>query len=271
MQIDISNIGTAVAQAGYIDSSRIYNALRVDPSVMILEIDLAYQGTQNYQTIFNVNGISMILPDGRMQAFSLQQPAQLIIDATSYRIAMVTFPQMIDTFNAFYGGWQQGIYTTIAPVVFVQPVPIAVPVFVPLLVPIPIIVAPVPIPVPFFFGGPEFAHGFGGFFNNPFTPRVFTNQFAVASAAATAAAFGGNASAAASAAASAVSGGGGESGLFQSALQGPGLWTGGEFGPEASLITMLVATAAGIILVIIAARSGRMTAPSWRRQTARAA
>lgn len=69
----------------------------------------------------------------------------------------------------------------------------------------------------------------------------------------------------------AVSGGGGQSGLLQSAIQGPDLWTGGQFGPEASLITMLVATAAGTVMVMIAARRGRMTAPAWRRHGARAA
>ncbi len=128
MQIDISNIGYAVAQAGYIDYSRVYESLRLDPGIMVVDIHVVYQGTQGYQTIFNVLGINAITPDGRMQSFTLQQPMQLIIDALTYRICTVTFPQMIDVFGTFFSGYQSGIYQAIAPIVFAQPVPVFVPV-----------------------------------------------------------------------------------------------------------------------------------------------
>jgi hypothetical protein len=194
MQIDISNIGSAISQAGYVSASNIYDALRTDPSIMVIDIDMTYQGTQGYQTIFNVNAITMIPPDGRAQTFQMQQPTQLIIDAQSYRISMVTFPQMLSVFGGFYGPPP----AVLGPVALGGPIFITPPIFVPFIVPIPVLFAPVP-----------FAFAFAGsFVSNFFTPSIFTNQFAVASAAASAAAFGGNAAAAASAAASAVSGGG---------------------------------------------------------------
>ena len=76
MQIDISRIGTAVSQAGYVDSSRVYDVLRIDPSIMIIELQMNYAGTQGYQTIFDVYSITMIPPDGRAQTFQMQQPTQ---------------------------------------------------------------------------------------------------------------------------------------------------------------------------------------------------
>ncbi len=70
---------------------------------MVIDIDMTYAGTQGFQTLFNVNAITMIPPDGRAQTFQMQQPTQLIIDAQTYRINMVTFPQMINVFGGFYG------------------------------------------------------------------------------------------------------------------------------------------------------------------------
>ena len=59
-----------------------------------------------------------------------------------------------------------------------------------------------------------------------------------------------------------------EQGLVQAKLAGPPLLSGGQFGLEASVLGLLVATAAGVGLVIIAVRRGEVMKPWWtqRRQ-----
>jgi hypothetical protein len=134
LQIDISNLASAVDTAGYIDSSEVYDTIRTDPHVMVIDVDLNYQGREGSQTIFNVNSVDIIPPDGQMQTFSLQQPTQLIIDTENNLVAMVAFPQMVDTFNNYYGA----TFDTVGPVIYSQPVAIIPPVFVPYIYPIPI-------------------------------------------------------------------------------------------------------------------------------------
>jgi hypothetical protein len=72
-----------------------------------------------------------------MQTYSMQQPTQLIIDSENSRVAMVAFPEMIDTIGNYYGA----TYTQVEPVVYAQPVPILAPIFVPYIRPIPIYVS----------------------------------------------------------------------------------------------------------------------------------
>jgi len=133
MQIDISNLASNINEAGYIDSSQIYDTIRTDPQVVVIDVDLYYQGKQDSQTTFNVDSVDIIPPDGNMQAFSLQQPTQLIIDTQNGRVAMVAFPEMVNTFGSYYGM----TYPQVDPVVYVQPIPIIAPVFVPYIRPIP--------------------------------------------------------------------------------------------------------------------------------------
>ncbi len=137
MQIDISNIDTAIDTAGYVDSSEIYDTIRTDPKVVVIDLDLYYQGKQDSQTIFNVNGIDIIPADGRMETYSMQQPTQLIIDKQNDRVDMVAFPEMINTLGSYYGA----TYTQVEPVVYTQPVPILAPIFVPYIRPIPIYIS----------------------------------------------------------------------------------------------------------------------------------
>lgn len=134
LQIDTSGLRSNIGNAQYINADAVYNSLRSDVNTMVLDIDMTYQSRQDAQTIFTVNAMSTITPDGKMQAFSMQKPARLIIDPQSQRIAVVTFPQLIETFNSFYGA----TYTQVLPVVFAQPVPVLVPVFVPVIKPFPI-------------------------------------------------------------------------------------------------------------------------------------
>lgn len=59
-------------------------------------------------------------------------------------------------------------------------------------------------------------------------------------------------------------------GLFEARTAGPELLTGGAFGAEASLPAIIVCTAFGIGLIVIAQRRGQMIAPLWVRNRQRA-
>ncbi len=57
----------------------------------------------------------------------------------------------------------------------------------------------------------------------------------------------------------------GRLGLLQGTLQGPPLLSGGEFGVEASAITMIVGAVTGVFLLALAVKRGRVVPPPWRR------
>lgn len=58
-----------------------------------------------------------------------------------------------------------------------------------------------------------------------------------------------------------------ERGLVEAKLAGPALLSGGQFGLEASVFALLIATAAGVWMVVLSARRGRLVHPSWLRTT----
>ena len=61
-----------------------------------------------------------------------------------------------------------------------------------------------------------------------------------------------------------------QDGMVEAQLSGPELLSGGAFGLEASLIAMVLATAAGVMLVALAVRRGELVRPWWvRRRLAR--
>jgi len=61
-----------------------------------------------------------------------------------------------------------------------------------------------------------------------------------------------------------------QEGLVQAQLSGPELLSGGAFGLEASLIALVIATAAGVWLVYLAIKRGELMRPWWvRRRLAR--
>lgn len=62
-----------------------------------------------------------------------------------------------------------------------------------------------------------------------------------------------------------VSGAAHHPGLFKSTVQGPGILTGGTFGLEASIVTVLVGIAAGIVMLMIAIRRDHVVRPFWQR------
>jgi hypothetical protein len=61
--------------------------------------------------------------------------------------------------------------------------------------------------------------------------------------------------------------GGAMNGILRPDIRGSDLLTGGAFGAEASLPAIVVATAFGMALLVIAYRRGRFIAPIWRRQS----
>ena len=65
-----------------------------------------------------------------------------------------------------------------------------------------------------------------------------------------------------------VSGGNAPLGLLITRRIGPDWLTGGTFGLEASVPALVVATTAGVAMLAIAARKGRVVAPMWRRDKA---
>jgi hypothetical protein len=56
-----------------------------------------------------------------------------------------------------------------------------------------------------------------------------------------------------------------EHGLVQAQLSGPALLSGGQFGLEASLICLTIATVTGIVLVVRAAQKEHLIRPHWLR------
>ena len=62
-----------------------------------------------------------------------------------------------------------------------------------------------------------------------------------------------------------VSGGKAPDGLLLTHRSGPDWLTGGGFGLEASVIAMLVATAAGLVMLVLALRKGQVIASIWKR------
>ncbi len=55
-------------------------------------------------------------------------------------------------------------------------------------------------------------------------------------------------------------------GYFKGSLQGPSVITGGAFGPEASIIAVVVCVAAGVAMLILAKRRGHIVLPQWQRK-----
>jgi membrane protease YdiL (CAAX protease family) len=57
-----------------------------------------------------------------------------------------------------------------------------------------------------------------------------------------------------------------QNGMVEARLSGPELLSGGAFGLEASVIAMVLATAAGVVLVAMAVKRGQLVQPWWTRR-----
>lgn len=54
-------------------------------------------------------------------------------------------------------------------------------------------------------------------------------------------------------------------GLIRSTVKGPDDLTGGQFGVESSVLALLLCTATGIAMLILAVRQGNIVPPVWQR------
>lgn len=62
-----------------------------------------------------------------------------------------------------------------------------------------------------------------------------------------------------------VSGNDAAPGWIRSTVNGPELLTGGSFGLESSVLALVLCTTTGIVMLVMAARRGRIVPPIWRR------
>jgi membrane protease YdiL (CAAX protease family) len=54
-------------------------------------------------------------------------------------------------------------------------------------------------------------------------------------------------------------------GLIRSTVKGPDLLTGGRFGVESSVLALVLCTTTGIVMLVMAARRGKIVPPIWKR------
>lgn len=64
-----------------------------------------------------------------------------------------------------------------------------------------------------------------------------------------------------------VSGTDASQGLIRSTIDGPDYLTGGSFGVESSVLALVLCTSTGIVMVVMAAKRGRIVPPAWKRGT----
>lgn len=62
-----------------------------------------------------------------------------------------------------------------------------------------------------------------------------------------------------------VSGNEAASGLIRSTIDGPDYLTGGNFGVESSVLALIVCTTTGIVMLVMAAKRGKIVPPIWKR------
>ncbi len=62
-----------------------------------------------------------------------------------------------------------------------------------------------------------------------------------------------------------VSGNDASQGLIRSTVQGPDYLTGGNFGVESSILALFLCTSTGIVMLVMAAKRGKIVPPIWKR------
>lgn len=63
-----------------------------------------------------------------------------------------------------------------------------------------------------------------------------------------------------------VSGNDAQQGLIRSTMNGPDWLTGGSFGVESSVLALLLCTTTGVVMLVMAARRGKIVPPAWKRR-----
>ena len=64
----------------------------------------------------------------------------------------------------------------------------------------------------------------------------------------------------------AVSGTQEPTGLIKTTMHGPDLFTGGNFGMEASVVALALLTTTGVVMLVMAIRRGEVRLPMWMRR-----
>ena len=62
-----------------------------------------------------------------------------------------------------------------------------------------------------------------------------------------------------------VSGNDASQGLIRSTVKGPDMLTGGNFGVESSVLALLLCTTTGVVMLVMAAKQGKIVPPIWKR------
>ena len=63
-----------------------------------------------------------------------------------------------------------------------------------------------------------------------------------------------------------VSGNDATQGLIRSTIKGPDLLTGGSFGLESSILALTLCTTAGVVMLVMAVKRGKIVPPAWKRK-----
>jgi membrane protease YdiL (CAAX protease family) len=66
-----------------------------------------------------------------------------------------------------------------------------------------------------------------------------------------------------------VSGNEAAQGLIRSTVDGPDFLTGGKFGLESSILSLVLCTTTGVVMVVMAVKRGRIVPPMWKREALR--
>jgi hypothetical protein len=157
VQIDIGKLQSSITSTSNAAMDDLYSMLRPSVNSLMVVADISQQGQQGTRATFQVERLTVIMPDGQTNEFDLSQPMSIVVDGAARRIFAVGFDQMYSLVNTYIVNIQNNYYTEInynivtGPVIVVTPpavypvlTPIRFPASWPVFYPVPV---PVPIPV----------------------------------------------------------------------------------------------------------------------------
>lgn len=157
VQIDIGKLQSSIQSTSQAAMDDLYSILRPSVNSLMVVADISQQGQQGSRATFQVERLTVIMPDGQTNEFDLSQPMSIVVDGAALRIFAVGFEQMYSLMNTYIVNIQNNYYTEInynivtGPVIVVTPpavypvlTPIRFPAAWPVFYPVPV---PVPIPV----------------------------------------------------------------------------------------------------------------------------
>jgi len=154
VQIDIGKLQSSIQSTSKASMDDLYSILRPSVNSVMVVADISQQGRQGSRATFQVERLTVIMPDGQAKEFDMSQPMSIVVDGAARRIFAVGFEQMYSLANTYIINIQNNYYTEISynivagPVVVVTP-PAAYPVLTPIRFPASWpVYYPVPVPVP---------------------------------------------------------------------------------------------------------------------------